>query len=385
MGKLKKLVGWIGLAIIIFLPEIVLGQSNQEVLAYIEKYKTIAIQEMKRAKIPASITLAQGIHESGAGTSVLCKNTNNHFGIKCHADWTGKGYRHDDDAPKECFRVYDDPYESFIDHSVFLHGRKWYQPLFALPINDYKAWAHGLKKAGYATNPKYPQIIIKTIEDFQLWRFDLDSTIIIDSTARENTPNDNVVNVPAKMDTPAFMFQRIKVNGVNGIVWDGKLPIQNVADILGLSTVMLYQYNDLDTRRSFKKGETIYIEPKKEESDYWQYEIGQNETLRDISQKFGVKLASICSKNKVQPDDMVDAGEVLVLRGEREVPLRASAIKRGNSNSNITDTKNTLYTVQSGDTLYQLAIKFKVTMAQLRSANKLTSDLLSKNQQLIIP
>lgn len=148
------------------------AQSEDVVRAYIEQYKKIAVEEMLEYGIPASITIAQGIHESAAGKSKLALNSNNHFGIKCHKDWSGKGYKHDDDKPQECFRVYNNPEESYRDHSLFLKGRRWYNPLFELPHDDYKGWAKGLKKAGYATNPHYAEILIGLIEKYNLSNLD---------------------------------------------------------------------------------------------------------------------------------------------------------------------------------------------------------------------
>ena len=139
---------------------------------YIAKYKDIAQSNMKQYGIPASIIIAQGILESGAGTGPLSNLANNHFGIKCHKEWTGPSVKHDDDAAQECFRKYDEPYESFKDHALFLTARPWYQPLFKLPIDDYKQWAKGLKKAGYATDPKYPEKLISIIERYQLFQYD---------------------------------------------------------------------------------------------------------------------------------------------------------------------------------------------------------------------
>ena len=136
---------------------------------YIELYKEDAIREMERNSIPASITLAQGILESGDGNSPLARYANNHFGIKCHSDWTGKTFIQDDDKKNECFRKYKDPYESYKDHSDFLKKNR-YAFLFELKITDYKGWAHGLKKAGYATNPKYPHLLIKIIEENRRFR-----------------------------------------------------------------------------------------------------------------------------------------------------------------------------------------------------------------------
>ena len=151
-----------------------LMMANSDVEAYIKKYKGVAIREMKKHGIPASITLAQGILESGSGKSYLAKEANNHFGIKCHEDWKGKRIYHDDDEKNECFRSYKDPDESFRDHSEFLTTRSRYAFLFEESPTDYKAWAKGLKKAGYATNRKYPQLLIDLIEKYELHKYDLE-------------------------------------------------------------------------------------------------------------------------------------------------------------------------------------------------------------------
>lgn len=146
--------------------------TTEIVNGYINQFKEIAKHNMKEHGIPASITLAQGILESGAGTGVLASVANNHFGIKCHKEWKGEYVRHDDDAAQECFRKYEKPGESFRDHSLFLTSRPWYSPLFKLEKNDYKGWAYGLKKSGYATDPKYPEKLIGIINRYQLQRFD---------------------------------------------------------------------------------------------------------------------------------------------------------------------------------------------------------------------
>ena len=148
------------------------GQVNDFTIAYIGTYKNIAIDKMEKYKIPASITLAQGILESGNGLSTLAKKSNNHFGIKCHSGWKGKRVYHDDDKKGECFRKYPTPEGSFNDHSKFLTGRGRYEFLFDLKPDDYKAWAKGLKKAGYATDRKYPKKLISFIETFELYKYD---------------------------------------------------------------------------------------------------------------------------------------------------------------------------------------------------------------------
>src|ERR1043165_5295449 len=149
------------------------AQDPATIRAYINTYKAVAISEMQRTGVPAAIKLAQGIHETGAGTSDLVLKSNNHFGIKCKTEWEGEKVYHDDDAKGECFRKYDDPSISYRDHSDFLRNRPFYSSLFKLDPTDYEAWAFGLKKAGYATNPKYPQILIGLIHDYNLQDYTL--------------------------------------------------------------------------------------------------------------------------------------------------------------------------------------------------------------------
>ncbi|MEO8235605.1 MAG: glucosaminidase domain-containing protein [Flavobacterium sp.] len=178
--------------------------TTEMVVAYISQFKAVAKENMIRDGIPASITLAQGILESGAGTGDLSVQANNHFGIKCHKEWTGESVKHDDDALQECFRKYKHAEESYRDHSYFLTSRAWYKPLFLLPKNDYKAWARGLKKAGYATDVKYPDKLIGLIERYQLQQYDAEvlgtgfSTKPTDQ--KEEITNDNKYRV-VKGDT----------------------------------------------------------------------------------------------------------------------------------------------------------------------------------------
>jgi flagellum-specific peptidoglycan hydrolase FlgJ len=149
------------------------AQDTNAVQAYINTYKDIAIAEMKRTGVPAAITLAQGIHESGAGLGDLVSRSNNHFGIKCKSNWTGRTVKHDDDANQECFRAYDSASQSFVDHSNFLRNGSRYAFLFANEPTNYKAWAQGLKSAGYATNPKYAPMLIKLVEKYNLNQYTL--------------------------------------------------------------------------------------------------------------------------------------------------------------------------------------------------------------------
>ena len=163
------------LIVLIFCAAVTSNAQNLTRLQYINKYKDVAIRQMHKHKIPASIILAQACLESDNGNSTLARKANNHFGIKCHEGWKGKKYRHDDDARRECFRRYDNVIDSFTDHSYFLISGSRYNSLFDLKITDYKAWAHGLKAAGYATNPKYAKLLIDIIEDYKLYRYDTEN------------------------------------------------------------------------------------------------------------------------------------------------------------------------------------------------------------------
>uniref|UniRef100_UPI004048F2F3 glucosaminidase domain-containing protein n=1 Tax=Flavobacterium sp. TaxID=239 RepID=UPI004048F2F3 len=174
-----------------------ISTTTDVVLGYIQEYQEVAKYNMKTYGVPASITLAQGILESGAGNGKLSKIANNHFGIKCHKEWDGPSVRHDDDAAQECFRKYEHPSESYRDHSLFLTSRSRYNSLFDLPKNDYKAWAKGLRKAGYATDPKYPDKLISLIERYEL--FKIDSEVLeIGSVVTEPAMNEPVMNEPVK-------------------------------------------------------------------------------------------------------------------------------------------------------------------------------------------
>jgi beta-N-acetylglucosaminidase len=225
-------------------------------LSYIDRFKNISIEEMNRYGIPASITLAQAILESGTGKSDLAKYANNHFGIKCTKDWKGKGYYKDDDAKDECFRVYNNPEESFKDHSQFLK-RKRYANLFELDKNDYEGWAKGLKDAGYATNPRYPQLLIGLIEKYNLNQYDsgegrIDKIKREDRVLRDinkNIPNENSKDKPT--DAPTI------IEGNKYVVQQGD-TLYNISKRFGLTVDELKSLNNL-TDNDIKIGQKIII------------------------------------------------------------------------------------------------------------------------------
>ena len=180
---------------------------TKAVANYIEEYSGIAKKEMKKYGIPASITLAQGILESGAGRGELTKKANNHFGIKCHMGWTGKRAYHDDDRNQECFRKYKDPKISFRDHSLFLSERSRYSGLFKLRKDDYKAWAKGLRKAGYATDPKYSQKLIGIIEKYNLNH--LDREVLGKKTKKTKTSRDDITTYSVKKGDTLYSISKM--------------------------------------------------------------------------------------------------------------------------------------------------------------------------------
>ncbi|WP_316830436.1 glucosaminidase domain-containing protein [Pedobacter aquatilis] len=235
--------------------------KSYNTLSYIDEFKAVAIEEMNAYGIPASITLAQGILESGSGNSDLAKYANNHFGIKCTSDWKGKNYFRDDDQKNDCFRVYKDARESFKDHSEFLK-RKRYSALFQLDKNDYKSWAQGLKQAGYATNPKYPDLLINTIEKYQLYQYDQSETEK-QKIAREDRVfteiNQNIPKEKAKftpVETPPPGAKPVLADGTYTVVKGDTL--YNIAKRFNISVDDLKILNNMTTD-GIKLGQVLKV------------------------------------------------------------------------------------------------------------------------------
>ncbi|MCX2472819.1 glucosaminidase domain-containing protein [Pedobacter sp. MC2016-05] len=235
--------------------------KSYNTLSYIDEFKAVAIEEMNSDGIPASITLAQGILESGSGNSDLAKYANNHFGIKCTSDWKGKNYFRDDDQKNDCFRVYKDARESFRDHSEFLK-RKRYSFLFQLDKNDYKSWAQGLKTAGYATNPKYPDLLINMIEKYQLYQYD-QSESEKQKIAREDRVfaeiNQNIPQEKKKftpVDTPPPGAKPIIADGTYTVIKGDTL--YNIAKRFNLSVDELKMLNEMTTD-GIKLGQVLKV------------------------------------------------------------------------------------------------------------------------------
>lgn len=288
---------------------------------YIELYAPSAVQEMLVSGVPASITLAQGILESGDGNSTLAKVARNHFGIKCHGMWEGEKYYHDDDSKGECFRVYASVFDSYRDHSEFLRTRERYAELFTLELTDYKGWAHGLKKAGYATNPKYPELLIRIIEEHDLAKFDRmtkppksgEKFPKNDRTKTERTPphteksEEAVVSVLSRQ-----MYLRNNVRYVRVEEGDTYEKLERLLDV---RTWQIVKYNDLPDDRLLTPGDIIYLQPKRNRNSRHDFHyVTQGETLRWISQEYGIKLKKLKDYNGLTEGQDLQPGQKVWLR-----------------------------------------------------------------------
>jgi LysM repeat protein len=288
------------------------GQSTDASYeAYIRKYAPVAIRNMKEFKIPASITLAQGLLESGAGNSDLAKNANNHFGIKCHKEWTGETYLKDDDAQNECFRKYKNPEESFQDHALFLTTRQRYAALFKLDITDYKGWAKGLKEAGYATNPTYTEKLIGIIEKYELYQYDTAKKLRWwERLFRKGKPATPDPQVSVKTASGTVH----KVNGAEYLIANTGETLQSLADSLVVNVWTLRKYNDLSKDQEIRPGDRVFIQSKRKKGAVETHTVLPGETLHAISQLYGIRLKSLIRLNHSVPGAVPEPGTVLNLR-----------------------------------------------------------------------
>lgn len=288
---------------------------------YIDTYSSIAVSEMKRTGVPASITLAQGMLESNSGQSALAVKGNNHFGIKCHNDWTGKRQYRDDDASRECFRVYPKAENSFADHSDFLRGRDRYKSLFDLDATDYKAWAKGLKAAGYATDPAYASKLIKLIEDYELYRFDEGVGVEIESPTEIEEPREltfEEVRHNYKESVKFSMHRQIFTqNGVPFVYAREGETWASIASANGLFLKELLRFNDLAEEEPLRPGAIVYLARKKSQAaeglSRYVVEDG-TETLYSIAQRYGIRLAPLQKMNPQFIGRSLEEGDSIKLR-----------------------------------------------------------------------
>ena len=279
---------------------------NQVYQQYFDQYKDIAIEQMLRYHIPASITLAQGVFESGAGKSELARRANNHFGIKCH-NWDGRRSYHDDDESNECFRAYDSAYESYEYHSKFLVNGKRYSSLFDLKVTDYKGWARGLKAAGYATNPIYADKLIEIIQLYKLYEYDKATSYDKFMTDRTKDHQiDGALHIIKPYNKNYYLIAR-----------QGD-TFKSIAEEVGISYRKIAKYNERDKRDQLEEGEIIWLKKKQKKApkDYKGrlHYVRNGESMYSIAQKYGIRLKNLYKMNHLSPDYQIKVGDGLRLR-----------------------------------------------------------------------
>jgi len=287
-----------------------LANGRYTVEEYISTWNETAIEQMIEHGIPASITLAQGILESSFGNSYLAQKGNNHFGIKCH-DWQGATIHKDDDKKNECFRKYKNAKDSYTDHSKFLTSRSRYAELFKLDKTDYKSWAQGLKKAGYATNPKYDKLLIDLIEKHNLAAYDKKGVLL------EPAP----VNVKIDIDELTQHQEKrpilVNANRTKYVVARDGDTFYRIASEHGLTLRQLHKYNDFPkSKTTLSAGDMIYLMPKANKSRAeMKIKVDSEKTLWSVSQEYGIKLKSLMERNNISsPDALLASGDVIILR-----------------------------------------------------------------------
>jgi len=380
-GMLRIFIG-----IVLFFSITRVSAQRLSVQDYVATYKDAAIAQMKRLGVPASIILAQGILETESGNSDLVKKSNNHFGIKCKSTWTGMSVSHTDDAPNECFRKYNTAEESYADHSNYLYNTSRYASLFKLASTDYKGWAYGLKRAGYATNPRYPEILISNIEKYNLQQYNFEtvppgvaSNVMI-ASAEATTSNSEPTNAVIVKEPNVFkkLFSNRKNNSnqyfnkLNAVmVFKGK-SLLAIATENDIALVKLLEYNDLQKDGLLEEDQWIYLERKHKDGNRDTYTALQNETLHSISQNNGVQLAMLAQYNNMSVHEIVKTSSVINLRPGLTVSLPQVA------------TVKKMHEVQAKESLYSIAKKYNVSIDEIKEWNQLDGNDLKMGQQLII-
>jgi LysM repeat protein len=334
------------------------AQNAEGIKNYINTYKDLAIQEMQRTGVPASITLAQGIHESGAGMSKLALASNNHFGIKCKSNWTGESVKHDDDAKKECFRKYPATEDSYKDHSDFLKNSPRYALLFGLDPEDYIGWANGLKMAGYATNPKYPQVLIKLIEDYQLQDYTLlalekmTGEEIIQIGSPDKSPGKDIAivsdrDIPAirereeSIKQPAYPDGAFKINETKVVYVKKGASFLAIAKQYDVDLSKIFEFNEISQAEETTRDQLIYLQRKRKTGNNKLHIVQPGETLHDIAQQEAIRLESLLELNLLNDRHMQPAiGEQLSLQS-KSATMPKLALKENYSLTPAVKNKNT--------------------------------------------
>lgn len=275
---------------------------NKTYQDYFDLYDDVAIEQMQKYGIPASITLAQGVLESGAGKSELARKGNNHFGIKCNG-WTGRKTYHDDDELQECFRAYDNAYQSYVDHSLFLKNSPRYARLFELKCSDYKGWAKGLKACGYATSPTYAQRLINIIELYELYKYDKGGKF--DKFQVQQLELGDLRHVYAFNDNYYVVARRGD-------------SFRSIANEVGISYRRLASFNERDKDDSLEQGEIVWLKKKRrkapKEFKNRPHQVVTGESMYSIAQKYGIRLKNLYKMNDLPPEYMIQVGDRLRIR-----------------------------------------------------------------------
>ncbi|HNU88345.1 MAG TPA: glucosaminidase domain-containing protein [Ferruginibacter sp.] len=351
---------------------------------YVNQFKDIAMSEMKRSGVPAAITLAQGILESENGNGELVKKSNNHFGIKCKSTWAGESVNHDDDAEGECFRAYTNAAESYRDHSDFLRNNKRYASLFDLDADDYKGWAKGLKRAGYATNPRYPELLIKYIEQYNLQQYTLlaMNEIPASDISKATDEKGSAATSPELKDEKAVVTtEAAAITGEPGrIITINKIKcvfVNKGTSLLALATKhninlnKLMEFNDFTEEGILKKDQYVFLQKKAKTGEKEYYIVEPGERVHDVAQKNGIQLQYLRMYNDLQGIEVMPAGTRLLLQpGAKGVVARDQKVKT--------------HTVEPKEGLYAIARKYNVTVQQLKEWNNLESNDLKIGQEIIV-
>jgi LysM repeat protein len=382
------------------------AQSRSAIEAYISEYKAVAMAEMARTGVPAAIKLAQGIHETGAGTSVLVRKSNNHFGIKCKTEWNGEKVYHDDDARGECFRKYDDPAISYRDHSDFLRNRPHYASLFTLDPEDFEGWAHGLKKAGYATNPKYPQILIKIIRDYNLQDYTL---IVLGKKEQDaNEPTWTKAGAEEASEAVVLTKQSEEENTTRPVYPQGVFAINNtkviavskgtsylrIAEEQNLSLSRLLEFNELKDGDVALEDGLLFLQRKRKTGAAETHLVVPGETVYTVSQTEGIRLESLLELNHLLPAMQVATGERLYLQAKAPHRPRLATEGANNTADNFKAVmpvqaqpamaQEIVHVVQPKETVFSISRKYEVGVDEVLRWNEMGGTDLKIGQQIKI-
>ena len=389
--------------IFILLSIFVSAQPKADIFTYIQSYKEIAMNEMKRSGVPASIKLAQGIHETFAGKSALVLKSMNHFGIKCKSEWTGKKVYHDDDARGECFRSYASSTDSYIDHSNFLRNSGRYAFLFNYDPTDYKAWAYGLKKAGYATNIKYSQIIIRLIEEYNLNQYSLLALNKMPSSEevfsgavqphiQTTVPTGEVIAVEGKITEVIMPVKypegEFYINNTRVIFARQGTSLLAIAQEHAIPLSRMLDFNDLKGEDILLRDQLVFLQRKRKVGFNEFHIVQKDESLYDIAQTEGIRLHSLLELNHLQALLDLAEGEILFLH--EKAPARPKLLSEITSTTHHSlpqdEVRNqrVLHTVRVKETLYSISKKYAVEIDNIRTWNKLAGFDLKPGQELLI-